>query len=266
MQETIRNAVPALKNIPLAAEIKSQTAFSFPESLGKVPVIERGTAYGKTAGQWYRVTFRRELYDPSVVAVAMVRAGSIPKPTIAGINIATVTVSVVSAAVPKSASITLPTVRQGSVPTSLGRFTCGWAVTGITDGLNDLMTTLENVFARLNEVIEDLISTAQEAKGSLQSLDAKVDDLRGKVNTALSTLATNVQKSTNTGLDGLRKNTEGSINSGLQTALAQLYAAWGLPTNVAVTPIHVRNVTLSGFEFQSFGDTTVYYIAVGSLR
>lgn len=42
-----------------------------------------------------------------------------------------------------------------------------------------------------------------------------------------------------------------------------LYRMWGVPSGYILTPIHIRNVTSTGFEFQSYGNTTVHYIAIG---
>jgi len=53
------------------------------------------------------------------------------------------------------------------------------------------------------------------------------------------------------------------VQDAVNLRLEDLYNTWGLPTNVVPTPLHVRNVTSSGFEFQSYGNTTVYWIAVG---
>jgi len=235
---------PIVQEIPVPARIMSSALFTFPEVGGVVPTIVRGKAYGEIAGLWYRVLFPRAVTDPSVVAIGEGRRGVIPKPKAPAIAIA-------SAEVPAAAKITIPSVRTGHVPTSLGRFTCGWAVASLTDGLNDMMVTLESVFSRLNEVIDDLTAGLNETRNSLTSLDAKVDDLRGKVNAAL---------------DKLRTNTEGSVNQGLGAILPALYAAWGIPETMTLTPLHVRNVSATGFEFQSYGKTTCYYIAVGSFR
>jgi len=235
---------PIIQEIPVAAKTISSASFTLPGVEGIIPVIVRGKAYGATPGLWYRVTFPKTVTDPSVVAVGEGRRGVLPTPTAPSIAIA-------SAKVPKATSITIPSVRSGHVPTSLGRFTCGWAISGLTDGLNDLVGTLESVLVRLNQVVDDLTSSMNEARNSLKSLDSKVDDLRGKVNDAL---------------DELRRNTEGSVNKGLGIVIPALYEAWGIPEIMALTPLHIRNVTPTGFEFQSYGKTTCYYLAVGSFR
>jgi len=212
---------PIIQEVPIPARILSSALFTLPEVEGVIPVIVRGKAYGETAGFWYRVLFARSLIDPSVVAIGEGRTGVIPTP---------------SAGVPAIAKITVPSARSGHVPTSLGRFECGWAISSLTDGLNDLVETLESVLVRLNEVVDDLYSGLNETRNSIKSLDAKVDDLRNKVNDTFVSV------------------------------IPALYNAWGIPTKMALTPLHIRNVSSTGFEFQSYGKTTCYYIAIGSFR
>jgi len=244
LKKHLPGETPIAQEIPVAAKIISSALFTLPGVEGIIPVIARGKAYGEQAGLWYRVTFLKELTEPSVVAVGQGRLGVIPTPRAP-------TIAIASTAVPTGAKISIPSVRSGHVPTSLGRFSCGWAITSLTDGLNDLVGTLESVLVRLNEVIDDVVSSVNEARNSIQSLDSKVDDLRAKVNSALDTL---------------RKNTEDSVNSGLAAIIPSLYDAWGIPRTMALTPLHVRNVTSTGFEFQSYGKTTCYYIAIGGGR
>lgn len=273
---------PVVDQIPVPAKSIMAEALSLGRIEGIIPIIARGTAYGETSGAWYRVTFPRALANPSVVAIAQGRGGTIPTPRAPSISILTVGVGVASApvssaGVPAAASIVVPSARKGHVPTSLGRFGCGFAIASLTDGLNDLVITLESVLRRMNEVVDDLYSGLEKTRSSLTSLNTKVDDLRTKVNSAFSdttsrvnsaleTLRRNTESATNTGIDRLRRNTESSVNSGLAAVLPLLYSAWGIPANMAVTPLHVRNITSTGFEFQSYGKTTCHYIAMGSLR
>jgi len=277
---------PIIQEIPAIAKKVSSVSFTLPEVEGIIPVIVRGKAYGEQAGLWYHVSFPKALVDPSIVAVGEARRGEIPTPKAPTIEIAPVAISVpsvsigiVATKVPKPATINVPTVRSGHVPSSLGRFTCGSAIKSLTDGLNDLIVTMESALGRVNEVIDDLTQSVNGIRSSLTSVNEKVDDLRDKVNVALDslrintenannvvfdTLRKNTEKASNTGLDTLRKNTESAVNKGLASVLPGLYAAWGIPTNMAPTPLHIRNVTSTGFEFQSYGKTTCYYIAVGS--
>lgn len=221
LKKRLPTETPIIQEIPVTAKTLSSALFTLPAVGGIIPSIARGKAYGDIAGLWYRVTFPKPLNNPSVVVVGEGRGEVLPTP---------------SAGVPAIANITIPSARSGHVPTSLGRFTCGWAIASLTDGLNDLMTTLEGVLGRINQVVDDLYSGLEEARASLTSLDAKVNDLRSKVNDTFASI------------------------------IPSLYNAWGIPTSMALTPLHIRNVTSTGFEFQSYGKTTCYYIGIGSLR
>jgi len=53
------------------------------------------------------------------------------------------------------------------------------------------------------------------------------------------------------------------IRDRVNQRLEDLYEMWGIPRNIALTPLHVRNVTSSGFQFLSLGDTTAYWFAIG---
>jgi len=54
-----------------------------------------------------------------------------------------------------------------------------------------------------------------------------------------------------------------AIAGAVNLRLNDLYNMWGIPSNMVITPLHVRNVTSTGFEFQSFGNTTCSWIALG---
>lgn len=244
LKKRIPVETPIIQEVPMSAKILSSQALVFPQVGGNIPVIIHGKAYGDRAGLWYRVLFPRVLTEPSVAAIGEARKGAVPTPKAPTIVVSTTEV-------PKGAKISISSVAIDHVPTSLGRFTCGWAIKGLTDGLNDLVKTVEAAFVKVNDVIDSLEKGLNETRDSLNSLDAKVDDLRDKVNAAF---------------ESQRVNTQTSINSGLAAIIPNLYKAWGIPEGMILTSLHTRNVTSTGFEFQSYGKTTCYYIAVGSLR
>lgn len=276
---------PIMDKIPLRARMISNLEFVFPATLGLIPVIARGKAYGELAGKWYKVFFPRSMRDPSVVAIGEGRTGEIPTvkaPTISVpdvvVGIPTVSVKVASAAAAKIADIKVPKIDLPHIPTSIGRFECGWAISGLCDSLNNMVEIVETGLKRINDLRDKLADTLNDVKSSLESIDGKVDDLRTKVNTALDQLRGNTQASINNGLKKLRGNVQAgtntalgtmasnvssAVNDGLSKVLPGLYDAWGIPHSMALTALHVRNVTNTGFEFQSYGKTTCYYIAVG---
>ncbi len=273
-----RAHAPILKEVPIEAEHQEQTTFdlstlasvglpagpgiplpSLPTALN-IPVIARGSASGSIRGQWYHVTFSEVLNNPSVACVAQGRTGTAPKPSIPSIKIIAANLAYLPTI--NASSISIHGIRQGNVPSALGRFDCGWAISGLTDGLNSLMGTLEGVLERINELLADVTANFNDVVNSIKSVDAKVDDLKNKINT---TFKANVDN-TNTAFTQQGVNIRDSVNSGLTDVITGLYNAWGLASNYAITPISVRNVSSVGFEFQSLGNTKIYYIAIGSRR
>ena len=268
--ETIRGPLkragiktPILDEVPVKAEIISSLEFVFPAVMGLIPVIVRGKAYGEVAGAWYKVFYPRRISDPSVVAIGEGRKGEIPPVWAPTISIPKVFVKVASAKVPKLADIKVPKIDLPRIPTSIGEFECGWAISGLCDGLNDMVEKVERGLRRINELRDKLATTLDQVKSSMQSMDAKVDDLRAKVNVAVDTLRKNVISGSNTAFSTMGTNVRSAVNSGLAKVLPGLYDAWGIPRTMALTPLHIRNVTSTGFEFQSYGKTTCYYIAIG---
>jgi len=241
---------PVLEQIPHRAEELAafyyepvhQSSRGQIAELIRIPAFAHGKAYGETAGFWYRVTFPRPINNPNVVAVAEGRRGEIPTVKAPRITIPTVDL-------PTIPPITIPDIVIPRVPTSLGRFECGWAIKSLTDGLNDLIVVLEGVLVRVNEIIDKTSDAVKKVRDNVKDVYDSLTDFRGKVQTALNKYRDNIESSVNTGLGGI---------------LPALYAAWGIPSNMAVTPLHIRNVTASGFEFQSFGRTTCHWICLGT--
>ena len=215
---------PVLEQIPHRAEEISAFYYQLVQEasrgqvteLLRIPAFAHGKAYGETAGFWYRVTFPKPINNPNVVAVGEGRRGEIPEVKAPRITIP---------------DITIPDITIPRVPTSLGRFECGWAIASLTDGLNDLVEVLEGVLVRINEIID---KTSDAVAKTRENIRQYVDNIRD------------------------------SVNSGLGGILPALYVAWGIPSNMAVTPLHIRNVTSTGFEFQSFGRTTCHWICLGT--
>jgi len=257
---------------------------SFPRALVDPSVVAIGEA--------------RKGVIPTVKAPSIaIASAAAPKPT--DVTLKPAAISIASAAAPQVANITVPDVSIPILPVGAPKFS--WDP-GIIPALNKTMTSIcdslnvisDNIMAaqnRVNQVIFAIEDAFEKTKDSIKSVDGKVNDLRNKentaldqlrkntedaVNTALGTFGKNIEDAVNTvvedlgikdneALDQLRKNTETAINGGLATVLPGLYAAWGIPRTMALTSLHVRNVSSLGFEFQSYGQTTCYYIAIGSL-
>jgi hypothetical protein len=240
---------PILEELPHKAE--EITAFYYQAveqyshgqlELLHIPAFAHGKAYGETAGLWYRVTFPKPIINADVVAVAEGRKGEIPE-----VKMPTITIPRVE--LPTIRDITVPDIALPHVPTSIGRFQCGWAVSGITDGLNDMIIILEEGLTRINETIDKADAAMAEIRKNLRDVYDSIKDFREKLQTTFNTHVTDL---------------EARINTGLGRVLPALYKAWGIPSNMAVTPVHIRNVTSTGFEFQSFGRCTVHWFAIGT--
>lgn len=271
---------PILEEIPHKAEEITAFYYEAVQSSGQVtellrlPAFAHGKAYGETAGFWYRVTFPKPIRNPSVACIAEARKGEIPTVKIPPISIPKISVSTIS--MPKIAEVTVPTdIGIPTIPVGAPKFT--WVCTGplcgftpykeigeamdavaevlntISDNVMEVQNRINQIIFRINEVLKKIIDTAK-------ALDAKIDDLRDKADVALQGLRVNAD----TALEELRANTESCVNSGLNAVLPALYTLWGIPRTMVATPIHVRNVTDTGFEFQSLGKTTIWWLAIGT--
>ena len=282
---------PIISEIPLLAKIIGQREL-------QLPVIVKGKAYGEVAGRWYKVVFPRTVPDPSVVAVANARLTEIVRKEIPRVgDIAVRKISFPKITMP---SITLPTTPTITIP-DIPRVTktlTQWIdliFINLADWIERVPAPLwgnwRNAFAQLggravfwlqeNLVVPQINRVRDSIRGTIEKLrtgvNAGLKNTRDNTQAALNTFRNRI----NTNLETFRANAETQINATIadlntrikkqidlvrdrvNARLEDLYQMWGIPTNIALTPIHVRNVTSSGFEFQSYGSTTCYYIAVG---
>lgn len=115
----------------------------------------------------------------------------------------------------------------------------------ISKQVDNINAALSVQMDRVNDRFSDLRDNANVA---LLSLGIEpIEDLRANINEALARQMELVADRVNLRLD-------------------DLYAIWGIPSNMSITPVHTRNETDSGFDFQSFGKTTIHYIAIGGYR
>lgn len=115
-----------------------------------------------------------------------------------------------------------------------------------------IQSSVQNAFNTLVGDINSKLST------HVDNINSRIAD----INSISSTLVNNVNSRIAEINTKLKSQIDYVIDA-LNLRLKDLYDMWGIPTNVAVTPVHIRNVTNTGFEFQSFGNTTIYFIAVG---
>lgn len=134
------------------------------------------------------------------------------------------------------------------------------SIQNVRDGIN---TSID----RINDRLEDIRTTLNTKLGEV---DARLNDLRVGANDRLKKVGAGVDErfeTLRTGVNSrfgeLRTNTQDAVQNAFAQLFPRLYAAWGLRKDMALTALHIRNVTSTGFEFQSYGNTTAHWIAVG---
>jgi len=256
---------PVLEQIPHKAEQLTAFYYQAVEASGgrqvaellKIPAFAHGKAYGEIAGFWYRVTFSKPIMNPSVVAVAEGRRGAIPKVKAPTISIPTVELPKIrDISIP---DITIPDFEIPRLPTAVGRFECGWAISRLTDGLNDLMVVVETMLARINEIIDKVSGVVKETRDTIKATHDKLKENILATQESLKESRNNTQ----TAINKYGEYIESSVNEGLSQIIPILYQIWGLPSDMVISPVSIRNVTSTGFEFQSLGKFTVHWICVG---
>ncbi len=308
---------PIADEIAIGADIKSITATpSFGDirdidelldALRQMPVIVRGSAFGRIAGQWYTVTFPRRVDNPHVVCTAMARAGAfvsaeiarVPKPTKREIARATRPTLIDIPKEPRTeiTPITLdwpsreemvseacatldsgcndmmkehigewlvfPVLSTGTFCRALSRSSFGeWLsdfwdkhvkskFTDLKDGVNE---TVDLVYNKLYGQIDKTTTAMQENINRLYATETidQINKVRDSIDLAIGDLHT----ATNAQVNYIRDR--------VNNVIKDLYRMWGVPGGYILTPVHIRNITNVGFEFQSYGTTTIHFIAIGT--
>lgn len=274
---------PILKEVPVPAKIVSSEIFFSAESItslkqvgrvGILPVIVKGEAKGDIAGLWYKVRFPRAMIHPQVVAVAEARKGVRPDPgqtpklapleKLAKIPEIKALDKILETGIPK---LKLPHIRE-----TIGEFVVSkpygcppicppgtGLVQDLAKALNKAVDVVEAGLKRINDIVDKIDYRLEKIRTTLNTklteIDDRLDTLRTKVNDRLAVATADVDDRFET----LRTNTN-TVFSGL---FPRLYSAWGQRSDMALTTVNVRNVTGTGFEFLSMGDTTIHYIAIG---
>ncbi|MDH5390278.1 MAG: cold-shock protein [Candidatus Bathyarchaeota archaeon] len=282
---------PILREIPVPATMIEHQAFSalelvegtegvlsakLQDSLLRIPSLEWGRNYGETAGQWYSVTFKKTLASPEVVAVGESRAGEILfKEILRASKIAVPTITIPKVGIRTwhctkcdfgwfslAYQPSCPQCKSGP-PSEIGgagRYeTCGWYLAlwnakkrlGDWGLLNWARDTIATVFAWFGYVF----CGTSGVFVLLDTMSAQVDKIQDSIQTAINSAISDINRRIGEQIDAVRNR----VNERLQ----DLYDIWGLPRNLAITPIHVRNVTPTGFSFLSLGKTTIHWVAIG---
>ena len=211
-------------------------------------------------------------------------------------------ISVPSVQIPKTPTIDIPIVSipflNESFPYYVATvdFLRGWA-----DSLNAATRSLYLLQSRANDVIGAINSGLQKSREAAIAIRDSLFDFRDKVQTALNEYKDKIQTAVNKGLsdaqaktqealndyrakietgvnstmadsraktqkalNDFRDATQVSVNEGLSQIIPTLYSMMGLPIGQLMSPINVRNVTTSSFEFYSLSSgLKLHYIAIG---
>lgn len=159
----------------------------------------------------------------------------------------------------------------------------GWYVMG-KDSIFVLFDAQSAQVDKVREGVQTAINQSiDNTKAGVQTgINSSIANVQGGFNTAIDKTISGVQDAVNKALDNAASSTQSGFNSTINSIndkipdeqmnyvrdrvnarLNDLYAMWGVPESIALTPAHVRNITSVGFEFLSLGKTTIHWIAIG---
>lgn len=286
--------LPIISEIPLPATVLSVGGFYQPTILDyermsirdivsilrELPQVAYGSAYGEEAGRWYSVKYPKAIKGAIPVAIGAARGGTIPSRTIPRVpDIPLITI----ARPPDIGFREIPRIKRDDFNSAeyCHRVADGarnrakriigvpWPLSLLWDWFCDnfvypVYYASWYVSGWILNVLWDAFVQPQIDKVR-DSINSVIADANAKINlqfdrhtAAIETAINEVNKKVNEQL----KRIQGAVNLRLE----DLYKMWGIPTNMAVTPLHIRNATDAGFEFQSFGRVTCYWIAIGKRR
>jgi len=244
---------PILEEIPHKAEVITAFYYEAVQQHSQGQVIERlriptfahGKAYGETAGFWYRVTFPKPIKNPTVVCVGEARKTTIRTKIIE--KIPEIRIPEININIPDW-EITMPTADD--FVTLVKQFFGDWgAFNWMRDAIAWAIGNWEYFWWNSLFRPRGLEALNQYV---LEPLRTSLDNIRVAINDTIGSINERIE------LIRLR------VNEVTQDIIPALYNAWGIPHVMALTPLHVRNITSTGFEFQSYGKTTAYWIAIGT--
>jgi len=257
--------------------------------LGKFPSFAYGTAYGETAGQWYRVTYPKTMAGAVPVCVAEGRTGAIATKAIervSDIGIRTITIpkvgirtwhckscdfgwfSIISMTkCPECSSYSTEELTVAdryekvgwyrslyNAKKRLGNWTWGFWVLGVWVGID--INWIRDIVATVFAWFGYYMCGGNGVFVMADALSSQVDNIRGSIESNINSVIRDIN-------DRIKRQID-FVTDRVNLRLNDLYAMWGIPSNMAVTPVHTRNCTDNGFDFQSYGKTTVHYIAIGT--
>lgn len=227
--------LPIINEIALPAKIISMRTFNLTESriererlIPSVgPTLVKGKAVGDEAGRWYRVVYSRPIEDAIPVVVGEARGGEITKRLIE-----------------KVGDVGFKEIEYHNK--TLTEY-IDEIFAALPDWLEPIAAPLwgnwRNAFAqaggRILYIIQQLV------------LNPRTDSIRDQLNLNIKEFNDKISAQMDI------------ITDAVNARLNDLYNMWGVPSNSALTPLHLRNVDDTGFEFQSYGNTTAYFIVLG---
>lgn len=271
-----------MTKVPTPQEILAKLS-PLPLAEGKVTAYKKGwtKAYYYDPVTNLQVKFKK---PPTVVATAEARSGSPPAITAPTIKIPGIdlpqapTITIPGIDLPSLPDVTIPTVTIpiDNLNALKGyRFSCGFAVAGICDGLNKLMILWDQALNTLMDLIGNVNKGFANAAQNLRDVITAISNFRGNTQSALNAYRDNIQTSINAALADARNKTQAalnayrdsiqtSINQGLSIVIPALYDQIGVPLSELITPVQIRNVQADSFEFYALSaQMTIHYVAIG---
>lgn len=269
-----------------------------------MPTVISGKAYGRIAGQWYKVIFPKRLKNPHVVVTSEARAGAfitseIPRATKPRLREILRARPPSLITIPKETREKIKEIRldwpspqemisdaraklqegcnriirekvgthltpflstetfcKGITFASFGEWISGFWHTHVKQKFIDLKDGVNETVDLLHKKLWGQIDKAKDALQKMQGdyaieMTDQINKVRDNIGATIGDVHNELYTQTN--------YTRDRINS----VIKDLYRMWGVPSGYILSPIHIRNVTSTGFEFQSFGDCTIHYIAIG---
>jgi hypothetical protein len=262
--------------LPTLDTYRPEAIGDFLKNFSSLPSFAYGKASGPAAGVWYAVKYPKAMVGAVPIAIGLGRPGSIASRTIGRVgDILLKTIEPVrdifgteitrvtrddfnsDAYCKVVAEGARDRVKQLAPPWPLdivwdfvcgnlvyyafyaGWYVSGWVLNVLWDSfvqvqIDRVRDSINGVVGDANAVINARLIRIQEAFNSV------IGDANTKINGQI-----------------------GAIQDAVNLRLNDLYSMWGLPTNMAPTPLHIRNATSTGFQFQSYGNTTAYWFAIG---
>lgn len=283
-------ATPIVNEVAMPAEVLSVNGFKLPtldsfqpeaigdflKGLSSLPAFAYGKAAGAIAGQWYAVKYPKAMTDAVPVVVGLGRLGSINTRAIEKVR------DVTFRAMEKVPDMTFRDILRVDRVDFNSAYYCNEVASGARDRAKTLgppwpLDTIWGWFCDIfvytafyagwyagGWVLNVLWDTYVQVQ--IDNVAASVAIVVGDANAKVNAQVQKIQDGVNSVIQDANTKINdqiGAIQDAVNLRLVDLYNMWGLPANIVPTPLHVRNAISTGFEFQSYGNTTAYWIAIG---